>query len=86
MEDEPKPAGSCAGRVARSHGAPIPDYYAAAAWAAVGDKAKAQMALNHAYQARSNWLIYLPYDPRFDALRTEPQFQALLHKVGFSRD
>ena len=44
------------------------------------------MALNRAYQVRSNWLIYLPYDPRFDALRTEPQFQALLHKVAFSRD
>ena len=77
---------SLASRVARAHGAPIPDYYVAAAWAAAGDKQKAQMALNRAYQLRSNWLIYLPYDPRFDALRSEPQFQALLHKVGFSRD
>jgi TolB-like protein/DNA-binding winged helix-turn-helix (wHTH) protein/tetratricopeptide (TPR) repeat protein len=72
--------------VAQSHGAPIPDYYVAAAWAAAGDKEKAQMALNRAYQVRSNWLIYLPYDPRFDDLRSEPQFQALLHKVTFSRD
>ena len=77
---------SLASRVARAHGAPIPDYYVAAAWAAAGNKEKAQMALNRAYQQRSNWLIYLPYDPRFDALRSEPQFQALLHKVGFSRD
>ena len=72
--------------VARSHGAPIPDYYVAAAWAAAGEKEKAQVALNRAYQVRSNWLIYLPYDPRFDGLRSEPQFQALLHKVTFSRD
>jgi tetratricopeptide (TPR) repeat protein len=72
--------------VAQSHGAPIPDYYVAAAWAAAGDKEKAQIALNRAYQVRSNWLIYLPYDPRFDGLRSEPQFQALLHKVTYSRD
>ena len=72
--------------VAQSHGGPIPDYYVAAAWAAAGDKEKAQIALNRAYQVRSNWLIYLPYDPRFDDLRSEPQFQALLQKVTFSRD
>jgi TolB-like protein/DNA-binding winged helix-turn-helix (wHTH) protein/Tfp pilus assembly protein PilF len=72
--------------VAQSHGAPIPDYYVAAAWAAAGDKEKAQLALNHAYAVRSNWLIYLPYDSRFDDLRSEPQFQALLHKVTYSRD
>jgi TolB-like protein/DNA-binding winged helix-turn-helix (wHTH) protein/Tfp pilus assembly protein PilF len=72
--------------VAQSRGAPIPDYYVAAAWAAAGDKEKAQIALNRAYQVRSNWLIYLPYDPRFDNLRSEPQFQALLHKVTYSRD
>jgi TolB-like protein/DNA-binding winged helix-turn-helix (wHTH) protein len=72
--------------VAQSHGAPIPDYYVAAAWAAAGDKEKAQTALNRAYQVRSNWLIYLPYDSRFDDLRSEPQFQALLHKVTYSRD
>jgi hypothetical protein len=75
-----------ASQVARAHGAPIPDYYVAAAWAAAGNKQKAQMALNRAYEQRSNWVIYLPYDPRFDSLRSEPQFQALLHKVGFSRD
>jgi TolB-like protein/tetratricopeptide (TPR) repeat protein len=71
---------------AQSHGAPTPDYYLAAAWAAAGDKEKAQLALNRAYLVRSNWLIYLPYDPRFDELRNEPQFQALLHKVTYSRD
>jgi TolB-like protein/DNA-binding winged helix-turn-helix (wHTH) protein/Tfp pilus assembly protein PilF len=70
----------------RSHGDSIPDYYVAAAWTAVGDKEKAQISLNRAYQLRSNWLIYLPYDSRFDDLRPDPQFQALIHKVAFSRD
>ncbi len=72
--------------VARSHGDSIPDYYVAAAWTAVGDKEKAQISLNRAYQLRSNWLIYLPYDSRFDDLRPDPQFQALVHKVAFSHD
>jgi TolB-like protein/DNA-binding winged helix-turn-helix (wHTH) protein/tetratricopeptide (TPR) repeat protein len=72
--------------MARSHGDSIPDYYVAAAWTAVGDKEKAQISLNRAYQLRSNWLIYLPYDSRFDDLRPDPQFQALVHKVAFSRD
>jgi TolB-like protein/DNA-binding winged helix-turn-helix (wHTH) protein/Tfp pilus assembly protein PilF len=72
--------------MARSHGDSIPDYYVAAAWTAVGDKEKAQVSLNRAYQLRSNWLIYLPYDSRFDDLRRDPQFQALVHKVVFSRD
>jgi len=72
--------------MARSHGDSIPDYYVAAAWTAVGDKEKAQVSLNRAYQLRSNWLIYLPYDSRFDDLRPDPQFQALVHKVAFSRD
>jgi tetratricopeptide (TPR) repeat protein len=71
---------------ARSRDTAIPDYYVAAAWAAAGDKEKAQIALNRAYEVRSNWLIYLPYDPRFDALRPDPQFQALVHKVEFSHD
>ena len=72
--------------MARSHGDSVPDYYVAAAWTAVGDKEKAQISLNRAYQLRSNWLIYLPYDSRFDDLRPDPQFQALVHKVAFSRD
>ncbi len=72
--------------MARSHGDSIPDYYVAAAWTAVGDKEKAQVSLNRAYQLRSNWLIYLPYDSRFDDLRPDPQFQALVHKVAFPRD
>jgi TolB-like protein/DNA-binding winged helix-turn-helix (wHTH) protein/Tfp pilus assembly protein PilF len=72
--------------MARSHGASIPDYYVAAAWAAVGNNQKAQISLNRAYRVRSNWLIYLPYDPRFDGLRPDPEFQALLHKVAFSHN
>jgi hypothetical protein len=70
--------------VAKSHGASLPDYYVAAAWTAIGDKEKAQTSLERAYQVRSIWVLYLQYDPRFDDLRPDPQFQALLHRVAFS--
>jgi TolB-like protein/DNA-binding winged helix-turn-helix (wHTH) protein len=69
--------------VAKAEGGSLPDYYVAAAWTAIGDKRKAQTSLERAYQAHSNWVIYLQYDPRFDDLRPDPQFQALLHKVAF---
>jgi len=64
-----------------SHGASLPDYYIAAAWLAIGDKQQAQLFLKRAYQARSNWIIYLQYDPRFDDLRPNPQFQSLVYQV-----
>jgi TolB-like protein/DNA-binding winged helix-turn-helix (wHTH) protein len=68
--------------LARTHGASsVPDYYLAAAWTAIGDKQNAEAALERAVRLRSNWIIYLDYDPRFDELRADPQFQALLHQV-----
>ena len=67
--------------MARSKPADVPDYYLAAAWTAVGDKRKALASLQHAIAVRSNWVIYLQLDPRFDDLRNEPQFRALLLKI-----
>jgi TolB-like protein/DNA-binding winged helix-turn-helix (wHTH) protein/tetratricopeptide (TPR) repeat protein len=64
-----------------SHGTSLPDYYIAAAWLAIGDKQQAQLFLKRAYQARSNWIIYLQYDPRFDDLRPDAQFQSLVYQV-----
>jgi len=64
-----------------AHGASLPDYYFAAAWVTIGDTQQAQLFLNRAYQARSNWIIYLQYDPRFDDLRPNPQFQSLVNQV-----
>jgi DNA-binding winged helix-turn-helix (wHTH) protein/tetratricopeptide (TPR) repeat protein len=70
--------------LAKSRGASIPDYYMAAAWTAIGDKQEALLFLDRAYRFRSNWVSYLQYDPRFDGLRSEPQFKALLNRVAFS--
>lgn len=70
---------------ANAHGASLPDYYFAAAWVAIDDKRQAQLFLNRAYRARSNWIIYLQYDPRFDDLRPNPQFQSLVSQVTNSQ-
>ncbi|MGA8938786.1 MAG: hypothetical protein WB439_06440, partial [Acidobacteriaceae bacterium] len=67
-----------------AHGASLPDYYLAAAWVALGNNQQAQFFLDRAYQARSNWIIYLNYDPRFDNLRTNARFQALVHRVTYA--
>jgi DNA-binding winged helix-turn-helix (wHTH) protein/tetratricopeptide (TPR) repeat protein len=58
----------------------LPDYYVAAAWVAIGDNEKADASLERAFYVRSNWVIFLRYDSRFDGLRGDSQFQALLRR------
>ena len=70
------------GALAKPGAAVVPDYYIAATWAEIGDKAKAMDSLKRADQHHSNWLIYLPYDPRFDPLRSDPGFRAAFQKSG----
>jgi TolB-like protein/DNA-binding winged helix-turn-helix (wHTH) protein/Tfp pilus assembly protein PilF len=74
------------GALARPGASVVPDYYIAAAWTEIGDKVKALDSLRRAEQHRSNWMIYLPYDPRFDALRSDPGFKAAFQKSGATRD
>jgi TolB-like protein/DNA-binding winged helix-turn-helix (wHTH) protein/Tfp pilus assembly protein PilF len=66
---------------ANSSSAFVPDYYLAAAWAAIGDKRKAESSLDRAFQAHSNWLIDLHYDPRFDSLRSDKRFKELVDRI-----
>lgn len=61
------------------------DYYQAAAWTANGDKQRALVLLDRALRSRSNWIIYLNCDPRFDDLRADPRFKVLLYQTDFSR-
>ncbi len=74
------------GALARPGSLVVPDYYIAATWAEIGDKAKALDSLKHADQHHSNWLIYLPYDPRFDPLRSDPGFRAAFQKSATRKD
>jgi TolB-like protein/DNA-binding winged helix-turn-helix (wHTH) protein/predicted Zn-dependent protease len=62
-------------------GSQAPEYYLAAAYTALGDKQKALDYLRRAQNQRSSWLLYLKYDSRFDELRSEPQFAALLEQI-----
>lgn len=68
--------------VAKSGDAFIPDYLVAAAWTAIGDNRKAETFLDRALEFRSNWLINLHYDPRFDPLRSDARFQSIVSRIG----
>lgn len=65
----------------RTGDAPIANYHAAAAWLAMGERSQALAALNRCLYARSNWIVYLRDDPRFDSLRGDPQFEAIVQKL-----
>jgi eukaryotic-like serine/threonine-protein kinase len=49
---------------------------------AAGDRAKALRLLEQAVDDHSPELLWLGVDPRVDALRNEPRFQALLSRLG----
>jgi len=58
-----------------------PDFIAAA-YAQLGNRAKAMEWLRACYRLRSADLVLLKVDPNFDSMRTDPEFQKLLRLVG----
>jgi TolB-like protein/DNA-binding winged helix-turn-helix (wHTH) protein/Tfp pilus assembly protein PilF len=50
---------------------------------ALGDKEQALRELENAYQAHSICMVWAKDDPRLDALRSEPRFQAILQRMSF---
>jgi hypothetical protein len=54
----------------------------AAASCALGDKATAYVWLNRAIDGREHDVQYLAVDPRFQALRGEPEYLNLLQRTG----
>ena len=52
------------------------------AWA--GDKNQALGWLRRAFEDRSFGIVWLGVDPRFDSLRSDPRFQKLVSKLGFT--
>jgi TolB-like protein/Flp pilus assembly protein TadD len=57
-------------------------YDIAAVYAGLGDNGQALRSLERAYEERSSLLINLAWEPRFQRLRSEPRFQALIRKMG----
>jgi hypothetical protein len=57
-------------------------YEIALFYAELGDKDQAFRWLNTAYQQRDTYLVGLKTDFQLDAIRFDPQFSEMVHKVG----
>jgi serine/threonine-protein kinase len=50
--------------------------------AGMGEADRAFKWLDKAYEEHSSFLIHIPWDPRFDPLRSDPRFANLLARIG----
>jgi tetratricopeptide (TPR) repeat protein len=64
----------------------VPSYQVALVYAGLGDEGKAFEFLEKAFDERSTLLTYLKMDPRFDSLRTDPRFHAVMRRLNFLED
>ncbi len=62
----------------------IPPTYFGMLFAGLGDKDKAMMWLEKAYEERADGLTWLNVEPMLDEVRSDPRFQALIRKIGLS--
>jgi len=60
----------------------VPSYQVALVHAGLGDKDKAFESLEKAFEERSTLLTYLNMDPRWDSLRGDPRFRAMLRRLN----
>jgi TolB-like protein/DNA-binding winged helix-turn-helix (wHTH) protein/Flp pilus assembly protein TadD len=65
---------------------PDNDYFIASLCVALGRKDEALAWLERAFQGRSGWKDWVPYDWGLDPLRSDPRFQELLKRYGVSAD
>ena len=63
----------------------VPPFNLAIVYLGLGDRALALDFLERAYDAESQWMIYLRGDRVFDPLRSEPRFATLMKKMGFGK-
>ena len=59
-------------------------YQIAATYAGLGEKDRAFEWLEKAYDERSDWLVNLKVEQRFDGLRSDPRFADLLRRVNLA--
>jgi|GEM_PF-127351 len=62
----------------------VSPYRIAAVYAALGDRERAFKWLEHAYEGRDCWLIWLAVDPVVDDLRSDKRFGDLLSRLGLA--
>jgi DNA-binding winged helix-turn-helix (wHTH) protein/TolB-like protein len=60
----------------------VPPYAMALVHAGLGDPDAALASLERAERARDVHLVFLPVDPKWDPLRDDPRFEALLERAG----
>ena len=60
----------------------VSPYQVAAIYAGLGDQDQTFAWLQKAYEERSDWLVNLTNDQRFDDLRSDPRFADLVRRVG----
>ncbi|MEP6946063.1 MAG: winged helix-turn-helix domain-containing protein [Acidobacteriota bacterium] len=63
----------------------VDPFFIAVIYSSLDDKDKTFEWLEKAYQARSSLMPTLVNDPKWDGLRSDPRFQDLLPKIGFTR-
>jgi tetratricopeptide (TPR) repeat protein len=61
----------------------VDPYLVATVYAGLGDQATALDWLDKAYEVRSGFMISLGSEPKWDGLRADPRFHALVKRVGF---
>src|SRR5258705_1739983 len=71
--------------VKRSNQEYVPALNFAQIYAGLGDNEQALAWLDKACNERAVWIPFLKVDLKFDPLRSNPRFQELLKKVGFSQ-
>jgi len=47
-----------------------------------GDRSLALDWLEKSYQHHDYWMLYINVDPEYDALRSDPRFQTIIHRLG----
>jgi serine/threonine protein kinase/tetratricopeptide (TPR) repeat protein len=60
----------------------VPAYDIAVAYMGLGETPQAFEWLSKAYEERSGFLVYIKCDRRFDGLRSDPRYEALLKRIG----
>jgi len=63
----------------------VPAFDIAVVYAGLGDNKNALRWLEKAFAEQSGWLVYLRFDPRFDALHSDSHFQDIIRRVGPAR-
>ncbi len=59
----------------------VPSYWIALIHIGLDDRDRAFAWLERAYRERSSWLAWIKVEPRFDRLRSDPRFAALIRKL-----